>query len=98
MTRLAISPRLATRTDSSTPGSLQPGRHPTAGDLRERVDDARVVLDRVEPQVVECGARPLPVGRAAYYVVECIGSPDDHAAERRRRIMAMRWPALAPDE
>src|ERR1700735_1316019 len=96
MPRLAISPRLATRTDSSTPGSLQPGRHPSACDLRERLDDAGVALHRVEAQMVERGGRSVPVGRAAYHVVEGVGGPDDHAAEWRGRGLAPGGAALAP--
>src|SRR5215469_13527807 len=96
ITRLAISPRLATRTDSSTPGSLQPRRNSAPRDLGQRLDDASVVLDPVEAQPVERGSRLVPVDRPANHVIEGIGRPDDHAAERRRRVMTNSGPALAP--
>src|SRR5271165_5083383 len=72
MMRLAISPRLATRTDSSTPGSLQPGRHPAARDLSQRGDDDAVELDGIDPHPVERGGRTLPVGRATHHIVKGI--------------------------
>src|SRR5215469_10982491 len=98
MTRLAISPRLATRTDSSTPGSLQPGRHPATRNLGECLDDPSVVLDRVEPKSVERSRRLIPVDGPADHVVEGIGGPDDPAAQWRWRFVPDRWPTLAPHE
>src|SRR5215469_4073457 len=95
MTRLAISPRLATRTDSSTPGSLQAGRHSATRDLCQRFDNPALVLVGVQAQPLERGRRLIAVDRSADHVVEGIGGPDDHAAERRRRVVSDSWPALA---
>src|SRR5215469_13768413 len=140
MTRRAISPRLATSTDSiivfparlrgafeappsllarrcrsslvsrggAAPlrladgsllkpagGLLQTAGQALRGDLGQRLDDPRVVLDRgVQAQPLQRRGAAVPVGGSADQVVEGVGGADDPAAYRRLGVMPPVRPAL----
>src|ERR1039458_7621182 len=99
MTRRAISPRLATSTDSSTPGSLQAPRAWPSRDLAERLDHAGVVLGgSFEAQSLQRRRGPVPVGGAAHKIIEGVRCADDPAADRRLPGMPAGGAALPPDQ
>src|SRR5713101_4630730 len=99
ITRRAISPRLATRTDSGTPGSLQAAHQPLPRDLAERLDHAGVVLaGGIQAQPLQRGRRAVPVGGPAHEIVEGVHRPDDLAADRRLGLVPAAWPVLAADQ
>src|SRR5262245_29101825 len=90
ITRLAISPRLATSTDSSIRPAYWVGGGLDLDDgaaihyAVESLDRGRVVLaGRVEPEPLHRLRGPARVRRAAHQVVEGVGGLDDAAAQWR---------------